>query len=73
MCDVAFSGCILGRRYAGTYGTYSTLNYLARQLKLPSSTHTNFYVTKVGYISTTDYVLHKCNNSYVLHKRNVPI
>jgi len=72
MCDVAFSGCILlGCRYAGTYGTYSNLNYLARQLKLPSSTHTSFYVTKVGYILTTDYVLHKRNNSYVLHKRNV--
>jgi len=59
MCDVAFS--------------YSTLNYLARQLKLPSSTHTNFYVTKVGYISTTDYISHKRNYSYVLHKRNVPM
>jgi len=45
----------------------------ARQLKLPSGTHTNFYVTKVGYISTTDYVLQKHNYSYVLHKRNVPM
>jgi len=39
MCDVAFSGCMIGRRYAGTgtYGTYSTFNYLACQLKLPSA------------------------------------
>jgi hypothetical protein len=59
--------------YADTYGTYSTWNYLALQLKLPSSTHTNFYATKVGYISTTDYILYKRNYSYILHKRNVPM
>ena len=63
------AGQVLRARGPGT----STLNYLARQLKIPSKTHTNFYVTKVGCISTTEYVLPKRTNLYVLPKRTHPM
>ena len=49
------------------------VKYIAHQLKLPSSEHTNFYVTKVGYILNTEYVLPKCIFFNILPRWIVPM
>jgi hypothetical protein len=51
-CDVA-----RGQLFCPGCWYYIQRILTVHQLKLPSGTHTNLYVTKVGYILTTDYVL----------------